>query len=78
MIEWGILGTGSIAKIFARAIKTSKKSRLFGVASRSARNAKEFCSVFDCSGFAGYHELINHNKVDAIYIATPHPFHFDL
>lgn len=78
MIEWGILGTGSIAKIFARAIKTSKKSRLFGVASRSARNAKEFSSVFDCSGFAGYHELINHKNVDAIYIATPHPFHFDL
>ena len=78
MVKWGILGTGSIAKTFAKALNESNQSELSAVASRSDKNANEFSSLFNCLGYSDYQQLIDSKSIDAIYIATPHPFHFDL
>ncbi|MDG2061444.1 MAG: aldo/keto reductase [SAR86 cluster bacterium] len=77
MINWGILGTGVIAKAFAHSIKDAKDCILYGVASRSSSNAKQFAQEFKCNSFEGYKNLIEDPSVDAIYIALPHNYHFE-
>jgi len=76
-IRWGILGTGAIAKAFAEALKETE-GELVAVASNTESRAKEFCDVYGCSPIQGYQNLISHPEIDAVYIATPHPSHFEL
>jgi len=76
MINWGIVGTGSIAKTFAAAISETD-STLHAVASSSGR-AKTFAKKYNCVAYEGYDQLINDPDIHAIYVATPHPSHFDI
>ena len=54
MTNWGILGTGNIAKTFASAIKETDKSTLLAVGSRSKDSADLFASTYNCIGFDDY------------------------
>ena len=78
MTKWGIAGTGMIARAFAASIKDSKNSKLKYVASRSEENSSRFAKKYDCEAVKGYQNLLNLDDCDAIYIATPHPQHFEL
>jgi predicted dehydrogenase len=73
--RWGILGTGGIARAFARDLAFLKGHQVAAVGSRSASKAADFASEFPGSKpFASYEELVAAD-VDAIYVATPHTFH---
>ena len=75
-IKWGIVGPGSIAKKFAKAVKNVEGAELFAVASRSYERSKEFAEEFDIPNvFGSYEEMANCDEIDAVYIATLHPFH---
>ena len=76
-IKWGILGTGSIAKAFADALQETE-GELVAVASQSLIRAEDFSKPYNCSAVEGYKSLISLPEVEAIYIATPHPSHFEL
>ena len=76
-IKWGILGTGSIAKAFADALQETE-GELVAVASQSLKRAEDFSKPYNCSAVEGYKRLISLPEVEAIYIATPHPSHFEL
>ena len=78
MTKWGIAGTGMIARAFAASIKDSKNSKLKYVASRSEENSSRFAKKYGCEAVKGYQNLLNLDDCDAIYIATPHPQHFEL
>jgi aryl-alcohol dehydrogenase-like predicted oxidoreductase/predicted dehydrogenase len=78
MIKWGILGTGSIAKSFAQALTEAEGSKLEAVASRTLQRASSFAKEYQVQAFETYQSLIDSNECDAIYIATPHPDHFEL
>lgn len=78
MTRWGILGTGTIAKAFANAIQETDDSELVAVASKNKERAEEFCKNFNSLSFDSYESLIEEEGIDAIYIATPHPDHFNL
>jgi len=72
-LHWGILGTGRIAREFAAALKRSRHGRLAAVASRSAPpSLPEFEGARPVQG---YEALLADPEVEAVYIATPHPFH---
>ena len=76
VIRWGIVGAGNIANKFARAIKNVDEAELVAVASTSAERGRAFAEKFSIpSLFVGYEEMANSTLVDAVYIATPHPFH---
>lgn len=76
-IRWGIIGTGNIAHSLARDFSFVKHGMLSAVASRSENNAKKFADEFNIPiTFGSYHELYNSQDIDAVYIATPHNFHF--
>ncbi|MDA1192670.1 MAG: Gfo/Idh/MocA family oxidoreductase, partial [Candidatus Poribacteria bacterium] len=75
-IRWGILGTGNIAKQFARGLTALDDAKLVAVGSRTQESADKFADQFDAPRrHASYEALVNDPNVDAIYVATPHPFH---
>ena len=77
MVKWGILGTGMIARAFTSSIKDSQNSELKYVASRSKESANKFSEKYNCEAIEGYDNLINLEDFEALYIATPHPQHFE-
>ncbi len=75
-IRWGILGPGTIANKFAKAIKNVEGAELVAVASRSMETANAFALKYDIpNAFEGYEAMANSDLIDAVYVATPHPFH---
>jgi predicted dehydrogenase/aryl-alcohol dehydrogenase-like predicted oxidoreductase len=75
-IRWGILGTGAIARTFARGLPASQTGRLVAVASRGQESADAFKHDFGIAHAHGSYDAILRNPdVDAVYVATPHPLH---
>ena len=76
ILNWGIMGTGGMANIFARGLKNSKTGKLIAVGSRSQKSADEFGQEFNVTRRYGcYKELLSDQDVQAVYIAIPHSFH---
>ena len=74
--KWGILGTGGIARAFARDLSFLNNHIVSAVGSRSKESADEFAIEFPgCTAHGSYEELVNDPNIDAIYVATPHPMH---
>lgn len=78
-IRFGILGLGKIANRFCEALQTlSVDARIHAVASRDAEKSRAFGSKFDAlKHYNSYEALVSDPDVDIIYIATPHPLHFE-
>ena len=77
-IRWGILGTGLIARVFSKALRLLPDANLLAVGSRSQESADEFAELRNIPRrYASYAELVNDPDIDVVYIATPHPFHFE-
>jgi len=75
-ICWGILGTGNIARIFAKGIAESSTGKFFAVASRSLPKAQSFGKEFDVPiQYGSYEELLKDPRVQVVYIALPHVLH---
>lgn len=75
-LAWGILGTGRIARTFARDLSKSKTGRLVAVGSRTATAAEAFGKEFGIERRHGrYEALLADRAVEAVYISTPHPMH---
>ncbi|MEX0886533.1 MAG: aldo/keto reductase [Phycisphaeraceae bacterium] len=76
-LNWGIIGTGAIARTFARGLAQTDAGQLVAVGSRSQASADAFAKEVDLKGgaYASYDALLADDAVDAVYIATPHPWH---
>lgn len=75
-LNWGILGTGSIAHAFAEQLPRSDTGRLVAVGSRTRTSADRFGAEFNVPNRHGsYDQLLNDPQVQAVYISTPHPMH---
>lgn len=75
-LRWGILATGRIAGDFARGVRRSKHGVLAAVGSRSQESADAFAAEHEIPhAHASYEALLADDTVDAVYIATPHPWH---
>ncbi len=75
-LRWGILGTGTIAHTFARALAETTTGRLVAVGSRGREAAARFAAEFGAvRPHDGYAALLADTEVEAVYIATPHPAH---
>ena len=76
IIRWGIVGAGNIANKFAEAMNHVSGAELVAVASRSEETGKAFAEKHHIGKlFVGYEEMAKSDMRDAVYIATPHPFH---
>jgi predicted dehydrogenase len=74
--RWGILGTGWIADRFVTDLKLLSGQKAFAVGSRSLDTAKQFAKDHSIEkSYASYDDLVADPEIDAIYVATPHPYH---
>lgn len=75
-IRWGILGTGAIAKTFAKGLEAVPGARLVACGSRRQETADAFGAAHGATRCHGsYEALANDPEVDVVYVATPHNLH---
>lgn len=77
-MNWGILGTGGIAHIFAQGLAASRTGRLVAIGSRTSATALAFGSTYavdpaHCHG--SYEALLKDTRVEAVYISLPNHLH---
>ncbi|MEZ4619184.1 MAG: Gfo/Idh/MocA family oxidoreductase [Caldilineaceae bacterium] len=78
MINWGIIGAGSIAKVFANGLRFSKTGQLTAIASRTPGKADALADLFDVEKrYDSYEAILADDTVDAVYISTIHPAHLE-
>jgi len=76
LLQWGIISTGHIAHEFADGVKFSSTGQLVAVGSRSQESAERFGDEFGIPRrYGSYDDLLADDNVEAVYVATPHPFH---
>ncbi|ADU26349.1 oxidoreductase domain protein [Ethanoligenens harbinense YUAN-3] len=76
--NWGLIGTGVIAKEMAAALR-AVNGEIYGVCSGRPNSAKTFAETHGVSHvFTDADELLADPKLDIAYIATPHNLHYEL
>ena len=76
-LRWGILGTGGIAALQVSDLNDHGFT-VTAVGSRSQASADAFATTWGiATAHPSYEALVADENVDAIYISTPHPFHFE-
>lgn len=73
-LRWGLIGTGGIARAFARDLTRASGHTVAAVGSRSMEKALAFTEQYGGTPFGSYEELVA-SDIDAVYVATPHPMH---
>lgn len=74
-VHWGIIGPGGIAKAFAGGVAHSQTGELVAIATRDPNRPGLANDFPEARILAGYDAILADPEVEAIYIATPHPFH---
>ena len=78
MINWGIIGAGGIAKVFANGLRFSKTGQLTAVAGRTPGKADALADLFGIEKrYTSYEALLADDTIDAVYISTIHPLHLE-
>jgi predicted dehydrogenase/aryl-alcohol dehydrogenase-like predicted oxidoreductase len=75
-VRWAIIGAGAISQTFAAGVAASRTGELVAVGSRTPETADSFGERFGIPRrYGNYEAVLADPDVDAVYIATPHPFH---
>ncbi|MCP4177506.1 MAG: Gfo/Idh/MocA family oxidoreductase [bacterium] len=75
-INWGILGTGTVANNFVEDLGVLEDAHILAVGSRKNESAEIFAKKYDIPRVYGsYQSLVNDFDIDVVYIATPHVRH---
>ncbi|WP_026887951.1 Gfo/Idh/MocA family protein [Clostridium beijerinckii] len=76
-INWAILGPGTIAADFAKAISEVNGS-IYAVGSRNIEKARDFADRYNIEkAYGDYDEMLKDDNIDVVYIATPHCNHYE-
>ena len=76
MLNWGIIGTGNIARSMADALKHVPQAQKYAVASRHIEAADQFAQTWGFQrSYGSYADLLADRAVDIVYIATPNSRH---
>ncbi|KAK7056294.1 hypothetical protein VNI00_002847 [Paramarasmius palmivorus] len=88
--RWGIISTGKIAEAFGKDMLVDPKTRgvtdvvhkVTAVGSRSVEKAREFIDRIlggdsSIKPYGSYGEVYADKNVDAVYIGTPHTYHYE-
>ena len=74
--NWGILGPGHIAGVFAAALSGVETARLKAVGSRSLKRAEDFAAKYQFeTAYGSYAALAADPAVDVVYISSPMSCH---
>ena len=73
MFNWGIIGTGGIARAFADDITNLGNHKVCAVLSRNIETADKFShSTNDCLGYDDQHAFLNDDNICLLY-TSPSP-----
>lgn len=73
---WGIMGTGTIAGLFAADLGLLPQARIVAVHSRSLEKAQGFAARFgEAKAYDDEAAFLTDPAIDAVYIATPNHLH---
>ena len=73
----GIISTGNIAHAFAQDMQFVPDGDVVAVASRDAGKAAQFAGQYNIpKSYGSYQALFDDPEIDAVYVATPHNFHY--
>lgn len=76
LLNWGILGTGGIARKLADAINASAQCGLLAVGSRSQQSADTFGEQYSVPRrYGSYRAVLDDPDVQAVYISLPNHLH---
>ena len=71
-LRMGIVGTGIIAQVMAKAIADSATAQLVAVSSRRLETAREFAQEFGVTkAFDSWPQMVEWSGIDAVYLAVP-------
>ncbi len=73
-----IFGCGNIANRIAQGFKLLEKNPLVGFGSTDVKRAKQYVEKYGVEMFGTYEDFLNNPDIDAVYIATYNPSHYDL
>lgn len=78
-LKWGIIGPGNIAKDFVRDLAlVNPVQEVIAVLGHHNDSTQAFCREFFIEkAFDKLEDFVGKAGVDIVYIATPHPLHFD-
>jgi len=72
-----IFGCGTISKRIAQSLKLCDNIDFIGFGSKDIAKAKTYCEQYGCKEYGNYEYFLN-SDIDAVYIATYNPGHYDL
>ena len=75
LFNWGIIGTGFVARKFVLGLRASAGGRALAVVSRGAPSANAFATDFGITSCGDDLAALLASGVDAVYIATPPTAH---
>ena len=79
-VNWGIIGLGAIASQFVKGFDGLSNSKLLGIASQNQDRLSKFKQDLDINTeycFNNYQALLEHKKIDIVYIALPTSLHHE-
>lgn len=75
--NWGVIGTGIIANEMAVALANIGK-KLYAVVNRTYEKGLKFAEKYDVPNiYKTYDEFFADDKIDIVYVTTPHNTHFE-
>lgn len=75
---WCFLGTGTLANNVAKEILPTGRHRIVTTYSRNPEKNRAFAAACGAVPCASVDEAVLNPAVDAVYVVTPHPSHFNL
>lgn len=77
-INWGIIGSGHMARKFAQTLSSNPDHKAVAIYSRCKNNSELFANDFQISNSSNsIQDFLELKSIDAVYIATPHTTHFE-
>lgn len=77
-LNLGIMGAGGIAGTMASTVSKMPDVNCYAVASRTMEKAEAFAKKFEVEKcFGSYEEMLADEKVDLVYVASPHSEHYE-
>lgn len=77
-LRWGVIGPGAIANDFTSTLHAHSDQRVVAVGSRSQERADAFAARHGVPvAVASYEQVVTDPGVQVVYVASPHPQHFE-
>jgi predicted dehydrogenase len=72
--RWGVIGTGGIARAFAKDLELTTDHKVTHFGSRTLSKAQALADEFNAIPIGSYEALVSAD-IDGVYVATPHSLH---